>query len=377
MENNRAWVLLGRKMTGEATPEELAELDRLLRDDAGVQYSLEIITGLWKECKEKMDAAEIEGYYQRHFERLMAVDPAISLPVAEKEPEPVMEYPGLEEPRGNRGRALRMAAILLGVLVAGSSMYWLLGRMPGKAKMASLNEVSTKNGSKSKVVLPDGTQVWLNSGSKLAYANDLTNEATREVTLSGEAFFEVVHDEQHPFIIHTQSFDIKDIGTSFNVKSYPGDPTTETTLIDGSVEISFRKNPAEKIILKPNQKIILFNDEMKGDTVAALPADEAKADPSAEIFRLTKVAPDPKESMIADTAWMANKLIFRSEDFAALAAQLERWFNVRIKFSSDAVKQYKFTGVFENETISQALEALRITGSFRYKISDDTVLIWK
>ncbi len=376
MENNHAWVLLGRKMTGEATPEELAELDRLLRDDPGVLYSLEVITGLWKECREKMDAAEIEEYYQRHFERLMAVDPAVSLPVAEKEPEFVPEYPGFEESRRKSRRVLSMAAILLGVLITGAGLYWLPGRKPQQQKMARLNEVSTKNGSKSKVVLPDGTQVWLNSGSKLAYANDLTNEATREVTLSGEAFFEVVHDEQHPFIIHTQSFDIKDIGTAFNVKAYPGEITTEATLVKGSIEISFRRDPLEKIILKPNQKITLFNNQLKEDTLSSVKTVRLN-NQSNDIFRISKVMPDTKERLIPDTAWMANKLIFQSEPFPVLAAQLERWYNVKIKFGDSKVEGYKFTGVFENETISQALEALRITGSFRYKISDDTVLIWK
>ncbi|HEY6082751.1 MAG TPA: DUF4974 domain-containing protein, partial [Chitinophagaceae bacterium] len=132
-----------------------------------------------------------------------------------------------------------------------------------------------------------------------------------------------------------------------------------------------------KIILKPNQKITLYNEELKEDAQVTQSDVTVEKDRPAEIFRLTKVAPDPVASMIADTAWMANKLIFQSENFTALAAQLERWFNVRIEFRNEAVKQYKFTGVFENETITQALEALRITGSFKYKIYGDTVLISK
>ena len=128
------------------------------------------------------------------------------------------------------------------------------------------SEISTRYGSRTKLLLPDSTQVWLNSGSKLSY-NKTYGNGTREVTLSGEAYFDVVKNPAHPFIIHTVNIDIKVLGTAFNVKSFPGEKNTETSLIRGSIEVTFKNRPSEKIILKPNEKLITANEEPAKDSV--------------------------------------------------------------------------------------------------------------
>ena len=102
--------------------------------------------------------------------------------------------------------------------------------------------LSTK-GSRSRSLLPDGTTVWLNAGSKLYYENDFNG--TREVRLEGEAFFDVVKQTDRPFIVHTSGIDIKVLGTAFNVKSYPEDKTVETTLYRGLVQV-FRQEDTPK-----------------------------------------------------------------------------------------------------------------------------------
>src|SRR5205085_10891901 len=96
---------------------------------------------------------------------------------------------------------------------------------PGPNRSIAQNTVMTKPGSKSKLQLPDGTQVWLNSDSKITYGESFMG-ATREVQLSGEAYFDVVKDKEHPFIIHTQSIDLKVLGTAFNVRSYANEKNT-------------------------------------------------------------------------------------------------------------------------------------------------------
>src|SRR4029078_631833 len=103
------------------------------------------------------------------------------------------------------------------------------------------NTVSTKRGSKSKVQLPDGTQVWLNADSRIAY-NEKFQGNLREVTLEGEAYFDVVRDEKRPFVIHTAAIDIKVLGTAFNVRSYANEKNTETSLIRGSIEVTLVKS---------------------------------------------------------------------------------------------------------------------------------------
>src|SRR5439155_8152 len=121
------------------------------------------------------------------------------------------------------------------------------------------------------MVLPDGTQVWLNAESRITYSNTF-NKSLREVNLEGEAYFDVTHDAAHPFIVHTSSIAIKVLGTAFTVKSYASDKTIEATLLRGSIEVVKNNDPsAPKVILRPHEKLV-FNKEEKNST--AEPANE-------------------------------------------------------------------------------------------------------
>jgi ferric-dicitrate binding protein FerR (iron transport regulator) len=88
----------------------------------------------------------------------------------------------------------------------------------------------------------------------------------------------------------------------------------------------------------------------------------------------TRLQPD--DSTVVETSWVKNKLVFRDESFSGLASRMERWYGVDIKFKNDALKQYRFSGIFENERINQALDALRMTENFNYKIKNNTVYIY-
>ncbi len=125
-----------------------------------------------------------------------------------------------------------------------------------------VNEISTRPGSKSKVELPDGSVVWLNAGSTLTYDKDFGKE-NRAVTLIGEGFFDVTKNKEKPFIISTESISIKVLGTVFNVKAYKEDKQTETSLIHGSIEVTIKNRPNDKIILSPSEKLIVENSILK------------------------------------------------------------------------------------------------------------------
>jgi transmembrane sensor len=120
--------------------------------------------------------------------------------------------------------------------------------------------VGTKKGSKSHIVLPDGTNVWLNADSKIIYPGNFQGE-TREVSLVGEAFFDVVKNVNKPFIIHTGTMDVKVLGTAFNVRSYPGEMTTEASLLRGLIEVTLNGTEKKKILLKPNEKLTVLNSD--------------------------------------------------------------------------------------------------------------------
>jgi ferric-dicitrate binding protein FerR (iron transport regulator) len=237
------------------------------------------------------------------------------------------------------------------------------------------NEVSTRNGSKTTITLPDGSKVWLNAGSSLTYNKDFGGEI-REVELSGEAFFEVVpamsttKTQKIPFIIHTRHLDVRVLGTAFNVKSYPGDKQTETSLVHGKVEVLIHNRPEEKIVLHPNEKLVVRNE----DTTAQV-TGKSNALNKEPFYSVGKLNYTETDSTVIETAWVQNKLVFNNESLLEIAQKMERWYNVEIKFSDVKIQAERFSGTFENETIQQALDYISIATAFRYTIQENKIII--
>ena len=235
--------------------------------------------------------------------------------------------------------------------------------------------IVANNGSRSRSLLPDGTIVWLNAGSKLHYENDF-NGSTREVRLEGEAFFDVVKQPGRPFIVHTSGIDIRVLGTAFNVKSYPEDKTVETTLYRGLVQVSRKDDSKEKSIqLKPNEKLILPKQAAKEEEKLS----EEKtplAKPTPASFIITHIDSTKKESERFETAWLYSRLEFRGDSFEELAHKLERWYNVTIVFADEKVKNLNFNGSFEKENVDQAFKALQVAVPlFNYKIENHEISV--
>lgn len=366
-EETYIWSLITKKLSGEATESELGELEDFLRKQPSWQYSYEMLSTWWPQATAKEMLPEARQSFSRVQE---------TIGVSYDEPEiPVAPW---DIPRSRRSwKKWALVAGVGAVLLLGGTALWKKRTVQSPPLAAAtpsghLSEISTRYGSKSKVALPDGSVVWLNSGSNFTYDNNHFGEADRQVTLSGEAFFDVAHDAAHPFIIHAGKIDIRVLGTSFDVKSYPEDKTIEATLIHGSIEVSFPDHPQKRVLLTPRQKLIVFNDDRLVLQNMNPLKPEAKKD-----YKIAPMTIIPSDSTVVETSWVQNKLAFRSENFQDLAVQMERWYNVDINFTSSAVRHYKFTGIFANESLDQALKALQITAPFRYRIEQNEVYISK
>ena len=351
MHSNRFWELLAKQLSDEITPDELQELNYLKGEDEFLPYDdvlMQAISSL------TFHTTENTGN---------------SLPEKWNVLQQKIEKPTVEEVPSTPFRTRRLykyiavaASIALILVISWHQLY-----TPSSAPVNKPNIFSTRNGSRSKIQMPDGTQVWLNAGSSLQYDNDSYGENLREVKLVGEAYFDVTKDASHPFIIHTKALDIKVVGTAFNVRAYPNEKQTETALIRGSIEVSFPGRPAEKLFLKPNEKITVTN--------TALPdAKEEKTNQpyqhlpnkSEPIIVLSTIAYEPADSAVVETAWIRNRLVFRSKSFQELAQDMERWYNVSIQFKDSSLMQRRLTGIFYNETIFEALDFLKISSPFQY-----------
>jgi ferric-dicitrate binding protein FerR (iron transport regulator) len=231
-----------------------------------------------------------------------------------------------------------------------------------------VNEVVTKRGSKSSIKLPDGTIVRLNTDSRLTYLN-FTAGKNREVTLIGEAYFDVAHDSSRPFIIHTGKINIKVLGTSFNVRNYPQDKELETSLIKGKIEVSLDSRPEDIIILKPTEKLIIAKEQ---DELSAATKVTNSIDNKVVLTSITYLRHD---SLVAETSWLNDKLVFVNQPLDKIAMELERKYAITINFKDEKVKKYRYTGVFENVSLEKVFQLIKYSKNINYKIDDKNIVI--
>ncbi|MFZ5429895.1 MAG: FecR family protein [Bacteroidota bacterium] len=274
----------------------------------------------------------------------------------------------------------KYAAIVIVMFFAG----WMANGLifpDGKGSVISevfITEVSVDYGSKSQILLPDGTKVKLNSGSRISYPPVFTKDI-RQVNIEGEAYFDVAKESNRPFIVNASAISIKVLGTSFNVKSYAEENIIETTLVEGSIEIytnlaentiETRKDPIA--VLKPNEKATYIRDISQLNISGNL-NNQGQAPTKANKAGI-KIEKEIETSLI--TAWKDNSLRFKGEKFYDIATKFERWYNVKIEIRNDALKEETFTGQFDTETIEQALDAMKLTASFNYTINKNEITIF-
>jgi ferric-dicitrate binding protein FerR (iron transport regulator) len=354
MDQTLFWNLLSKKIAGEASQEELQQLETLMKLNPDWAYQAEHVQQVWQNKTEsKKEDSEIA--FEQHLQRMK--DAGVQFPQSEELP----SY--LQKTYANKKIAVISIAAVLIFLIGGWA--WLSS---DKKKSLSANEknyseISSPFGSKTKLVLPDSTIVWLNAGSKLMY-NEHFGATNRNTILIGEAFFDV-KKSTISFTIRANNIQIKVLGTAFNVKAYPDEKTTETSLIRGRVEVTLDKRPGEPIILKPNEKLIVSNEQTERKP------ELQKKDPKVVIDELTHL----DDTTIVETSWVHNELIFQDEAFSDVAHKLERWYGVTIEFNNEKVANERLSGTFTTETIQDALNALQYSTKFHYNIKGNMITI--
>jgi transmembrane sensor len=268
---------------------------------------------------------------------------------------------------------LKMAALV--IITFGISRMAFSSKTEVQKPIAN-NEVNVPLGSKTQIILPDGSKVWINSGSKLNYNSDY-NDTCRIVNLTGEAYFDVVKNPKKPFIVKAGGLDIKAYGTTFNVKSYPEDNFIETILVNGIVTIVNENTNKQIANLKPNQKTIYYKKEAK----IAFEKKIIKQEKTPELEKIITINPKVQMVLVQTqsenfTAWKDQKLIFNSETFDEIVLKLERWYGVNIELMDEKIKNERFTGKFtHNEPLIQVLEAIKITTPIKYTVKLNDVFI--
>lgn len=237
------------------------------------------------------------------------------------------------------------AAMIIVVFICGTIAF-----QSGKSVIRNqLTQISIEApyGSKTKLYLPDGTLVWLNAGSKMSYAQDFgINERTLD--LSGEAYFEVIKNEEMPFKVHTEELDVKVLGTKFNFRNYKDDLEAKVCLLEGKVALNTRE---KETILHPDQQALL--DKKTGK----LSVSGTKAAYSAE--------------------WTNDRLYFDEVLLSDIIKELERSYDVKITVADDTLNTIRFYGNFRKreQSIQEIMDVLSSTDKMTYTMNGKNIVI--
>ncbi|WP_164974306.1 FecR family protein [Filimonas effusa] len=356
---------MARCLSGEASVAEREELMQCISEDITVQQQYEIMSGLWQEDirEQPLRDEDVSEEEQKNVSRILQMAEVQQAMEKEDEGGELIERTLVRRP----SRVKRIIFITSGIAATILGI-WLFGKETTVAPPADNTQVIVaQKGTRTQTILPDGSVVWLNAGSKITYRADFEGPM-REVKLEGEAYFDVKKEKAKPFIVHANGINIKVLGTAFNVKSYPSDKTVETTLIRGLVQLSREGNTTVKpIYLHPDEKIIVNRTlPVKGNNAVVAQVESR--------FELVQLDTSAGKDYI-ETAWMNNRLAFHGDSFEVLAQKLERWYNVTIIFEDEEVKQLNFNGSFENETVGQAFKALAVATSFTFKIKGHEIYV--
>ncbi|GAA3990495.1 FecR family protein [Mucilaginibacter dorajii] len=264
-------------------------------------------------------------------------------------------------------RSLSVVYKIAATIVLGGCMLLTWQFYNGRQKTVALDYATVPKGARRKLVLSDSSIVWLNADSKLSYPEHFGNHS-REITLSGEAYFEIKHDASRPFTVHTNNIDIRVLGTVFDVKAYPSDPQVEASLIRGSVRVTINNGSrsGQQVMLRPNQKFVLSDVSQ---------ADGKKENTAVDPQNMVKET--AASQLVKETGWRNNSLSFENERLADLAPRLERWFDIKFVIQKPEMNNLRFTGTLDNASLETVMQALMLSGHFNYrKEGDNTIVIY-
>lgn len=312
--------LFEKFLDNRASDEEICLLRSIIRSDRNIQR-------LFEEKLVASNPAMDENAKQRIFgnirKEIRTNKKAISVPQTWK-------------------KVSQWAAILLLPVLSAFSVYYFTQK---SAHAQQPTIITAQNGEKAEVILPDGSKVWINSGSTLTYQHDF-NRKSRPVYLEGEAYFEVAKDKERPFVVKTQSMDVQAIGTTFNVRSYKSEQQVSAILLSGKVKVSAL---GKETLLNVNQRAT-FDKYSK-----VLSTDNVEANNFVE--------------------WKKGNIYFNNQTFNDIAQTLSRIYNVDIQFASEELRPMRFSGTLGSSGIKNALDILSLTSPMYYDVKDTTIIL--
>lgn len=325
-KENIPWKAIAAFLRGEQDKEQLLQIRGWLKKSSDHPRIFREVTDTWQLARKK--PAFYDPDKELLWKKLMFR--IGGLPAKKKQ-----FYPGL--------KWVAAAAVIVLVFITG---IWLGNNSGNGTSFLLYTSVMAPSGSRTQIVLPDSTAVWLNSGAEIRYPATFEKKS-RDVYVTGECFFDVTRDPQRQFIVHSTDFNIKVLGTSFNIRESRRDKRTEVALIEGEVHV-FDKADHPLTVLAPGEQFIC--EAGKGV--------------------VTKI-----ENIDALTAWKNNMLIFEDEPFVNIIQSLESWYGVEFSVESAVLNNHRYTFRVKTESLREVLELISVITPIEYTIKGEKVTV--
>lgn len=318
----KAGTLIGKYITGKESREESGQLQGWLQEDPGHQKLFEQMSNEKKivETITKFESHDKESAWKRYLEQ-----------VAARSLQRVLF----------RWKVAAVFFFLVGCAGVLAYLNVKSGLAPLDFSGKRYTTVSTAAGQNSKIVLPDSSVVWLNSGTTLSYNTDFSLK-NREIKLQGQAFFQIARNEKIPLYVSCNGIQVKVLGTRFDVSAYPEDPKIDVVLESGSVELLHEPDQSFDYLLKPGEKAEF---DLKTKNVTISPVNVYKY-----------------------TSWKDGILIFENTPMDEVLEKLERWYSIHIDVKDPKIYGLVFNATIINESVDEIFDLIRYTCSVNYQI---------
>lgn len=349
-------ALLSKEIGGNISEKERADLQQTLTENRQLKEIYDEIYGFMQD-REALSDVDIDARLDEVWDKIAGMPETgyhISEPRKRIMPSAIVWHP--QKPLQSSKHIIPVwariaAAIAILIGLSWPAYYYFL------PKQELYSQVMESGDENLYAVLDDGTQVWLNKHSRIAY-NDRFGEKDRKIHLTGKAFFDVTHRPEVPLTVTARDIDVTVKGTAFNVDAASSD--IEVALIRGLVAVkdNRRKNTKE-ILLQSNQKIVVRDGHII----------------SGDSNYVVRDLVQENDTIIPETQWLKGSLVFQKQRFSDLAKLMEKRYKVTIKIKNAALAEQRFTGSIKSETLQQMLDALKQSYPFTYEIDGKEVII--
>jgi len=326
--------LLLHILTNNATSDEKDEFYRHLENSKEEQELFFEVKSLWLRATMQHTSIDVDNEFEDLWQQIKNKKKQLRLTLGRK--------------------ILRYAAMFILILGIGGIAGYFISKNSIEYSKTGIHKYTATRGSVSIIEFPDGTKIWLNSESELSFKKDNKNKQ-RVAELKGEAYFEIAHKKDCPFIVKVGKLVVRDLGTTFNIKAYAEDNYIETSLVEGKADILTQSGKAI-VALHPGESALYLSDK--------------------NTMKLRSISKNVL------SAWRNGKFVIRDQRLEDIFKELSRWYGIEFRFENNKLRNYRFTGnIKKTTTVLYVLKVLKASAEFNYRIIEnvdkpDTIIVY-